>query len=481
MNNNYSSSSHTEALFRILCPTDRLQPVTRIAIAGARIRIDSSSSAPHNSSDRVIAISPSDSSPPKSRDDFEFDSLTPAQCALVRVFERILFNEGGEKDIKEREMVVCKLLAPNSQVGCILGKGGKIVERMRHESGAQIRVFGKEQSFSIANSVDELIHVSGSFPAVKKALILISACLQDHHPVLFSPRAFLSEQEILFRLLCPHEKVRGIIGKGGATVRGLQSETGACIKVLDPVYEAEEKIIVISAFENSEMRQSPSQQALLLIHSKLSENVNGIFSDPSSDSSARLLLPAQQMGCLVGKGGAFLQEIKRNTGADLRIFYGEQMPRCAHPNDELLQIIGGVQSVHEALIQITGRIRETIFPKKMSPNLDNNKNNKSHVGPTNITTQQLNNNSSGNSVISGENKGFNTPIKMEINIPCEYLAFVNGDNGSDLFEIIQISGANITIEDLKTGRVVIYGNSEQTKTAQSLIHGLIYCGVFNPS
>lgn len=48
-----------------------------------------------------------------------------------------------------------------------------------------------------------------------------------------------------------------------------------------------------------------------------------------------------------------------------------------------------------------------------------------------------------------------------------------------------MSGANLTVEEPKagetTGKVIILGTAEQTKTAQSLLHGLIFCGVFNPS
>jgi poly(rC)-binding protein 2/3/4 len=43
--------------------------------------------------------------------------------------------------------------------------------------------------------------------------------------------------------------VGGLIGKGGATIRALQSETGASVKVIDPVPDSDERVIVISARE----------------------------------------------------------------------------------------------------------------------------------------------------------------------------------------------------------------------------------------
>lgn len=96
---------------------------------------------------------------------------SPAQRALIRVFERILrvdedgLGEGvdGGGGTKEKEMhglVLCRLLAQGNQVGSVLGKGGKVVEKIRQGSGAQVRVFGKDQVPTCASAGDELIHVS---------------------------------------------------------------------------------------------------------------------------------------------------------------------------------------------------------------------------------------------------------------------------------------------------------------------------------
>ncbi|MQL90096.1 hypothetical protein Taro_022682 [Colocasia esculenta] len=78
------------------------------------------------------------------------ESALLAQRVLVRVFERILRVEeektvegegagaGVEKEIQG--LVMCRLLAPSSQVGCMLGKGGEIVEKIKQESEVQISV-----------------------------------------------------------------------------------------------------------------------------------------------------------------------------------------------------------------------------------------------------------------------------------------------------------------------------------------------------
>lgn len=82
------------------------------------------------------------------------------------------------------------------------------------------------------------------------------------------------------------------------------------------------------------MVRSPSQDALLRVYSKISE----ASMDKSSSVPARLLVPAQHIGCLLGKGGSIIAEMRKVTGASIRIFGNEQIPRCAERNDELVQV-----------------------------------------------------------------------------------------------------------------------------------------------
>lgn len=66
-------------------------------------------------------------------------------------------NSGSGSETKNS--VVCRLLAQSNQVGCVLGRGGKIVEKIRQETGAQIRVLPKDQLPPCASPGDELIQV----------------------------------------------------------------------------------------------------------------------------------------------------------------------------------------------------------------------------------------------------------------------------------------------------------------------------------
>ncbi|WVZ65437.1 hypothetical protein U9M48_014800 [Paspalum notatum var. saurae] len=569
-----------------------------------------------------------------------------APAAAVRAWERVVGHRvageeavGGEEEREVTGPVGCRMLAAGAQVGCVLGKGGKTVERMRQESGAQIRVFrNRDQLPPCAPPGDELIHISGSFPQVRKALLAVSTCLQDnprpdtsnipmgrpfgppgsgtgcppgmdphsqrsylppHMPDYHArnypsnaggpgPRFFF-EQEIVFRMIILNDMVGSIIGKGGSTIRALQNETGACIKILEPIAESEERIVAISARENSDMMHSPAQDAVVRVYSRISE----ASMDRSSSTAARLLVPSQHIGCLLGKGGSIITEMRKVTGASIRIFGNEQIPRCAQRNDEMVQVTGSFQSIQDALIHITGRIRDVILPKPHPtggmppyppvgnmplhqsrqepppphlhpsggmppypmhpfrpdapmPPFEMGDRRPPHVhamehmstdrmpysyggeqggprpfleqppprtwppeapktnseAPTNMPDAVPGTDFRKGPVASENQVAAATGTSTEVVVPCKYIGFVCGASGSDLSEIkkvfslfgvftllklltmfiFQMSGASITVHDPKPGdtnsTVVICGDPEQTKKAQSLIHAFIFCGLY---
>lgn len=53
---------------------------------------------------------------------------------------------------------------------------------------------------------------------------------------------------------------------------------------------------------------------------------------------ARLLVSSNQIGCLLGKGGAIISEMRKLTGAYIRILGKDQIPKCASESEEVVQV-----------------------------------------------------------------------------------------------------------------------------------------------
>ncbi|XP_008237250.1 PREDICTED: KH domain-containing protein At4g18375-like [Prunus mume] len=348
--------------------------------------------------------------------------VSKAQEALLRVFERILEVAAETGAIPADVGVVsCRFLAEAAQVGSVIGKGGKVVEKIRKETGCKIRVLN-EKLPACAFSTDEMVEIEGDIFSVKKALIAVSGRLQDctlvdktrmtgsrpleavpyetlpdlHLDHLSQRNSMLNslpsssmsyasgvrpssieaeriptletkmvQQEVTFKILCANDRVGGVIGKGGAIVRALQNETGAAISIGPSVAECDERLITVAASESPESRYSAAQKGIVLVFSRSVEagieKGRDSSSNKGSSLTARLVVPSNQVGCLLGKGGVIVSEIRKVTGTGIRIIGGDQVPKCALENDEVVQISGDFSSVQDALYNITGRLRDNLF------------------------------------------------------------------------------------------------------------------------
>lgn len=487
--------------------------------------------------------------------------VSAAQEAVVRVFEKILdvAAESNGRVMEDLGFVSCRLLAEQSHAGSVIGKGGKVVEKIRKDTGSKIRVLSFDKMPACACPNDEMIEIEGDFIAVKKALIAVSRRLQDSPPVgrahevdqqeiladgrmdvppvrssVAQPnsgssfnhapgRPFSSDadhhpntnlrmpqQEVTFRILCSHERVGVIIGKQGMVVRALQNESGASINVASPLPDCKERLVTITATENAESRYSAAQNAVILVFNKSIDAgySKGIDSGGKrSPVAAQVVVSSNQVGCLLGKGGAIISEMRRATGAYIRIIGGDEVPKCVAENDQVVQITGDFVSVQEALYTVTGRLRDNQFSNKvqngagmrngghrlttltqrmgdlgLSQNLDGSPQTGAGLKSRSVLENGKELNSVDGSVELGSaNRAIVvTNTTIEIAVPENVMGSVYGENGSNLTRLRQISGAKVIVHEPRPGTsdriVVISGNPDETQAAQSLLQAFILSG-----
>ncbi|XP_073037718.1 RNA-binding KH domain-containing protein RCF3-like [Primulina eburnea] len=547
---------------------------------GEQTKIPDSGDNPdeHGETDEDKLSVPVDHSPSEKENE-----TSTIQKALLVVFDKMIdgLPETGEESNKQASSVV-RLLVFSSQVGCLLGKAGTVIKQMSSESGAQIRILPKDKLPSCASSFDELVQISGNIDAVRKALQSVSqqllhSFLRDEDSLLAdvggrsSHSSGLSRQErfpssnhpfhghgppfshgfhdagvsipgrmnlppeiLSFRLLCNSEKVGGIIGKGGSIVKTLQHETGCEIKVLDGVGDSEDRIIVISGPTHPNDGISAPQEALLQVQSRIfraaPENKEKVM-------IAKLLVASNQIGCLLGKGGSVISEMRKSTGAYIRILGKDQIPDCASENEEVVQVNGDLEVVQEALLQITTRLRNHFFRDAFPPlNHPPNPPFMDRVPP--FPSYMVRREFSPPGSFSARGPPFNnfdgpggrpphgsfdslddhppfahdfprpwgpgsmgfpeypgapprrlggfpgghqpaiiTSTSMEVVVPRFVVPAIYGEDGGCLRQILEISEAKITISDSMPGAtetmIRISGTPEQTNAAQSLIQAFV--------
>ncbi|KAK9865375.1 hypothetical protein WJX84_004462, partial [Apatococcus fuscideae] len=164
------------------------------------------------------------------------------------------------------------------------------------------------------------------------------------------------EQPLTFRILCPKHKVGSVIGKGGEIVSQIRRDTGARIKIEEPLPSCSERIISISGPSSGDVPHwSPAQEALLSLHNCISEAASSRPSSAhnhhESEACARLLLEGGQAGRVLGHAGREIAQIRQETGATVRLLdrHDPDFPACAGPTDGAIQITGSTESVRRGL------------------------------------------------------------------------------------------------------------------------------------
>lgn len=79
--------------------------------------------------------------------------------------------------------------------------------------------------------------------------------------------------------------------------------------------------------------RSQTIDAILHLQNKTSElNEKGYI-------TTRLLVPSSKVGCIIGQGGSVINEMRKRTQADIRVFSKEDKPKYASEDEELVQVI----------------------------------------------------------------------------------------------------------------------------------------------
>lgn len=175
--------------------------------------------------------------------------------------------------------------------------------------------------------------------------------------------ASVPPEPLTFKLLCSSDKVGSIIGKGGNSIKTIQKDTGCEIKIVETVPKSEDHVIVISGPAHPGDGISPAQNAILHVQRKITPPTNNNKEGPAI---SRLIVSPNQVGCVLGKGGSIIAEMRKLSKAHIIVLSKDKIPRGVQENDEVVQITGDSEAIQEALMQITARLRNNLFRGRMA-------------------------------------------------------------------------------------------------------------------
>uniref|UniRef100_A0A2M4ANR8 Putative polyc-binding alphacp-1 n=2 Tax=Nyssorhynchus TaxID=44543 RepID=A0A2M4ANR8_9DIPT len=282
------------------------------------------------------------------------------------------------------------------EVGSIIGKKGEIVKRFREESGAKINI-------SDCSCPERIVTVSGSRSAIYKAFTLITKKFEEWCSQFQDNTTAQGKSQIPIRLIVPASQCGSLIGKGGSKIKEIREITGCSIQVASEMLpNSTERAVTLSGSAESitqciyhiccVMLESPPKGATIPYRPKPQVNgpvivangqaytiqgnyavpaqeVSGIAKNPLAGLAAlglagaiptntgglnptatqvqsqshEMTVPNDLIGCIIGKGGTKIAEIRQISGAMIRISNCEE--RDSGNTDRTITITGNPDSV----------------------------------------------------------------------------------------------------------------------------------------
>lgn len=150
----------------------------------------------------------------------------------------------NDKDEKgSDELIVYRILCPDGVIGSVIGKSGKVINSIRQETRAKIKVVdpypgAKDRIILIYCYVKEKeeVEVDDEFDdrlplcAAQDALLRVHAAIANAVAATGDTERKRKDKEEC-QILVPSSQSANIIGKAGATIKRLRSKTRTMIKV----------------------------------------------------------------------------------------------------------------------------------------------------------------------------------------------------------------------------------------------------------
>jgi transcription antitermination factor NusA-like protein len=128
------------------------------------------------------------------------------------------------------------------------------------------------------------------------------------------------EEKIQVRTVVNSRFAGGLIGKGGAVIKGMRADSGGWIDIGDSVRGAQMRVVTAKG------TVPQATKALQLLAARMSGLENdaaaergGEGAEDSDENRAVFLIPQRQVGAIIGKGGAVIKQFREDSGCFVKV------------------------------------------------------------------------------------------------------------------------------------------------------------------
>jgi polyribonucleotide nucleotidyltransferase len=157
------------------------------------------------------------------------------------------------------------------------------------------------------------------------------------------------------RVLIENPEASIIIGKGGANVKMVRTESGAFVSILKTENAgAKERVLTLKGTPENNAKAGQLITTLLINANNERKQSNGDTENKVEEYSFRLLIHKFLAGCIIGKAGAIIKEIQTQTGAKISI----TNDTLGGSTEKQVSVTGTPETVFAALSKITSQLNE---------------------------------------------------------------------------------------------------------------------------
>ncbi|KAM6421704.1 poly(rC)-binding protein 3 isoform 7-T7 [Rhynochetos jubatus] len=223
------------------------------------------------------------------------DAIFKAFAMIAYKFEEDITNSMSNSTATSKPPVTLRLVVPASQCGSLIGKGGSKIKEIRESTGAQVQVAGD----MLPNSTERAVTISGTPDAIIQCVKQICVVMLESPP---------KGATIPYR---PKPASTPVIFAGGQayTIQG---------QYAIPHPDVSFTLIFLIPFYLTKLHQLAMQQTPFTPLGQTTPAFPGLDASPPA-STHELTIPNDLIGCIIGRQGTKINEIRQMSGAQIKI------------------------------------------------------------------------------------------------------------------------------------------------------------------
>ncbi|KAG0174017.1 hypothetical protein DFQ28_007249 [Apophysomyces sp. BC1034] len=258
--------------------------------------------------------------------------LNAVAKAYGLVGEKILLEQSST-DERHEQTVTLRILVPGNRMGTLIGRGGSVIRSIQEQSSARLNA--SEEPLPM--STERTITITGTPGSVQVAIYKISEILLEHPDRSTNNLQYRPQPQMGMNNRGYHSMARSAASAAMGGYAAMMGMTGMPMNGASQFYYPPAAAQSAAVYGNV----SSSRQA----------DYSGMAGMAASSQAQQIFIPNEMVGCIIGKGGSKINEIRQLSGSHIKIAdpHGDT-------NERLVTITGTPESNQMALYLLYSRL-----------------------------------------------------------------------------------------------------------------------------